>query len=310
LLFVSALVLAFAGGPGCGPCSSSTRSISGQVVDETGQPVPDAEVKLTWSIARGFDPTKGPSDNYATTLTTDAKGQFSGQGGNPYCGLSAEKAGYYRSMLSISGTMPGNSLRILLNKIRRPQPMVGKQANISLAEGFSRLEYDLLAGDCLPPHGTGSVADLVIEWRRPDSAKWEHPRDVITVRFPGSGNGAITQRIKYGGVFSALQSLHQAPETGYAANFAEADENAGGFEGEYHGAQKIRYFKIRSGMPPGPLFGKMLEDLRYIPRPLSNEDQFRFEYVINSSGDRGLEIDMKQIKVPSQHKLEYAPKQF
>jgi hypothetical protein len=170
----------------------------------------------------------------------------------------------------------------------------------------------LLAGACLPPHGAGVVADLVIEWRVPDQTKGENPRDMITVRVPGEGNGVVTQRIKggAGAVRSRLESWHEAPEGGYAATFAEADAQAAGFEGEYYGAEKIRYLKIRSGQTPWPLFGKMQGELLYIPRPLSAEDEFKFRYVINPGSDRGMEIDMKQITVPGKQELEYAPGEF
>jgi hypothetical protein len=296
--------------PGCGPLSNTTRSISGQVLDETGQPVPGVNVTLKWSVGIGLDPTKGRSEQHVVELTSDADGRFAGKGNSWYCGLHAKKEGYYPSSLSVDEKMPGDSLRILLNKVRHPQPMVGKKAKIRLIAGFNRLEYDLLMGECLPPHGAGSVADLVIEWRKPDSAKGEYPRDVISVRFMGSGNGAVTQRIKHDALFSALQSQHDAPEHGYAATFAEADQNAGGFTGEYYGALKIHYLKIRSELQPGPLFGKLRGDILYIPRPLSAEDEFEFEYVINPSGDRGLEMDMKRITLPGRHELEYAPTEF
>lgn len=296
--------------PGCGPLSNTTRSVSGQVVDETGQPVPDVDVNLKWSVGLGLDPTKGRSEQHVVKLTSDADGRFSGRGGSYYSGLYAKKEGYYPSSLSIDEKMRSDSLRILLNKVRRPQPMVGKKAKVRLAAGSSRLEYDLLAGDCLPPHGAGSVTDLVIEWRKPDSGKGEYPRDVISVRLVGSENGAITQRIKHDALFSALRSQHEAPERGYATTFAEADEIAGGFTGEYYGALKIHYLKIRSELRPGPLFGKMQGDVQYIPRPLSAEDEFEFEYVINPSGDRGLEMDIKRVTVPGHHELEYAPREF
>jgi hypothetical protein len=295
--------------PGCGPLSNTTRNISGQVVDETGQPVPGVHVTLEWSVGLGLDFNR-PSEKRLGEIMSDADGRFSSSGGSYYARLHAEKTGYYPSSLSIDEKMQSESLRILLNKVRHPQPMVGKRAKIRLASGFTRLEYDLLAGDCLPPHGAGTVTDLVIEWRQPDFAKGEYPRDVISVQFAGSGNGAITQRIKNDALFSNLRSKHEAPEIGYAATFAEADKIAGGFTGEYYGAQKIHYLKIRSNLQPGPLFGKMHGDIRYIPRPLSAEDEFEFEYVINPSGDRGLEMDEKQISVPGRHELEYAPGEF
>ena len=39
-------------------------------------------------------------------------------------------------------------------------------------------------------------------------------------------------------------------------------------------------------------------------------DEFTFEYVINPSGDRGLEIDMNKLTVPGRRPLEYAPEEF
>jgi hypothetical protein len=295
--------------PGCGPLTNTLRKVSGQVVDETGQPVPDVALTLKWSVGLGLD-TRRPSEDHVVELTSDADGRFSGKGGSYYTGLRAAKDGYYPSSLSIDETKPTGSLRILLNKIRNPQPMVGKKARIRVPAGLSRLEYDLLVGDCLAPHGVGLVADLVIEWRKPDSAKGEYPRDVISVRFAGSGNGAITQRIKHDALFSRLRSKHEAPEGGYAPTFAEADEKAGGFTGEYYGALKLHYLKVRSGLQPGPLFGKMQDDILYIPRPLRGEDEFEFEYVINPSGNPGLEMDKQRITVPRRHELEYPPGEF
>lgn len=295
--------------PGCGPLSNMPRTISGQIVDETGQAVADAEITLNWSVGIGLNPTKGPSENHVVDLRSDSTGHFSGKGRSGYTGFSAKKEGYYPSSLSIGNEGLSEGLQILLNKVRQPQPMVGKRAKIIIPVGSSRLEYDLLAGDALPPHGNGTVADLIFEWRQPDIDKGEYPRDVISVSIPGDGNGAITRRLKHGRVYSTLRSLHQAPESGYAPTFAKADQNAGGFTGEFYGAERIYYLRIRSDTGK-PLYGKMQEGVRFIPGPLSSEDEFEFEYVINPSGDRGLEMDIKKITVPERHRLEYEPKFF
>lgn len=309
-LFAAGIVLLAIYRPGCGPFSNMRRAISGQIVDETGQQVPGVEVTLKWSVEFGLNPTKGPSESHIVELSSDANGRFAGTGHSYYTGLSAKKEGYYPSSLSIGDTGPSENLHILLNKVHQPQPMIGKRAKIILPVGSSRLEYDLIAGDCLPPHGNGNVADLVIEWRQPDITKGEYPRDFVWVSIPGDGNGAVTQRLKHEIVYSTLRSFHEAPESGYTITFAKADENAGGFTGEYYGAERIYYLKIRSEDPAGPLYGKMLGNILFSPRPLSSEDEFTFEYVVNPSGDRGLEMDMKQIKVPARHRLEYEPKFF
>ena len=39
-------------------------------------------------------------------------------------------------------------------------------------------------------------------------------------------------------------------------------------------------------------------------------DRFVFEYVINPSGGRGLEMDMQRLTVPARRELEHAPEEF
>ena len=74
------------------------------------------------------------------------------------------------------------------------------------------------------------------------------------------------------------------------------------------GHKLVAYIKIRSGEANGPMFGKLLDPISYWAG--TDSDEFTFEYVINPSGDRGLEMDMKQITVPSRHKSEYPPDEF
>jgi hypothetical protein len=42
----------------------------------------------------------------------------------------------------------------------------------------------------------------------------------------------------------------------------------------------------------------------------NDHDRFEFEYVLNPSGDRGVEIDMSRMTIPSRHKFEYGPEDF
>ena len=70
----------------------------------------------------------------------------------------------------------------------------------------------------------------------------------------------------------------------------------------------VAYLRIRSGYPGGPLFGKLLDALLYTME--RDADEFQFEYVVNPSGDRGLEMDMSHLEVPARHELEYAPEEF
>lgn len=287
--------------------------VTAQIQDDAGRPVADAKIKVSWTTNEPWGPSLRSGNPHEQDLTSSLDGRFSLSLPNEVTFLGVTKPGYYATGLSfLPNQLPKMPVIIPLLRILRPQPMVGKRALIHIQAGSFQFEYDLLAGDCLPPHGAGSVADLLVEWRKPDQTKGEYPRDVISVRLIGDGNGTITQRIKYdpNAARSPLRSRYEAPGGGYAATFADADQICGGFAGEYYGAEKIRYFKIRSGIGPEPLFGKMRGDINYIPRPLNGNDEFEFEYVINPSGDRGLEMDMKRITMPSKHELEYPPGEF
>ena len=130
-LLAFALVFLAVMRPGCGPLSNTTRNISGQVVDETGQPVPGAAVTFKWGVGLGLN-TMRPSDERVVELTSDADGHFSGRGGSRQTGLYARKKSYYDSWLGVDEQMPTGSLWILLNTARHPQPMVGKSAGFRL----------------------------------------------------------------------------------------------------------------------------------------------------------------------------------
>ena len=301
LALIGVVGLLFAVGAGCGLSVPKHRVIAGQVVDETGQPVGGASVVISWSISRGFD-MQGPSEQHRIDLTTDAQGRFSGGARNYYFGLAVAKEGYYPTRYSITEETPSEALRLPLNRIRRPQPMVGKKVKLRLPLGSNRLQYDFLVGDCLPPLGQGVVADLEIEWTRPEVQHAEANRRAFTSRIIGEGNGLIPPPAKPAieEPWSGLKSLHEAPLEGY--------EPSADFGNRFRGGDLVAYVKIRTGQPGGPLYGKLLDPLSYWN--YEDYDRFEFEYVINPSGDRGLEMDMKKLTVPSRRELEYAPKMF
>ena len=298
---IGVVALVFALRAGCSQNPGPNRIIAGVVVDETGNPVPGAAVELSWSTGSGFDFHRA-SPQETEELTTDAEGRFRGRGGSHHCGVAVTKDGSYGTRLSVTAQMTADSLRIPLNRIRRPQPMVGKRVKLRLPVGSNRLQYDFMVGDCLPPLGQGVVADLEIEWTRPEVQHAEANRRAFTSRIIGEGNGLIPPPAKPAieEPWSGLKSLHEAPLEGY--------EPSADFGNHFRGGNLVAYVKIRTGQPGGPLYGKLLDPLSYWN--YEDYDRFEFEYVINPSGDRGLEMDMKKLTVPSRRELEYAPKMF
>ena len=301
LFGVLVVALLFAMRAGCSQNPWPNRTIAGQVVDETGQPVPGAEVKLSWSTGSGFNFHRA-SPQESDFLTTDAEGRFRGRGGSNYCSLEVTKEGSYGTRLGVTREMAADALRIPLNRVRNPQPMIGKKVHLQLPVGHSRLQYDLVMGDCLPPLGRGMVADLEITWTRPEVGHGEAERAAFQSRILGASNGLIPPEPKPTpeGPTSSLRSLHEAPSEGYQPS---AD-----FGNHFTGGNLVAYVKIRTGQPGRPLYGKLLDPLAYTR--YDDTDRFRFQYVINPSGDRGLEIDKNQITVPGKRKLEYAPEEF
>lgn len=199
--------------------------------------------------------------------------------------------------------MPVESLRILLKKIHHPQPTIGKKAWIRLPVGASNVKYDFLVGDCLPPQGKGFVADLEIEWVHPENPHTEARWQAFKCRMSGTGNGVSKPlpEPKPFQTISRLSSPHEAPLDGYEPEF---DFKSFSLRGQ----TAVRVFKIRSDESGGPLFGKMRGPVSYSAG--KNNDDFTFEYVINQSGDRGMEMDMERLSVPDRKEREEPPKQF
>ncbi len=186
--------------------------------------------------------------------------------------------------------------------------MVGKRVWISVPIGSARLQYDLLVGDVLPPKWKGVVADLEIEWKRPE--KGSGIRELVSARMVGDGNGVVAQRVNLdaGADRSPLVSNYAAPANGYEASHADAATAVGAEIGEGIPPHVLYYLKIRSSLPSGPLFGKMYGAIEY--RAYEESDVIEFQYVINASSSRAVEMDMARITVPSKKAYERPPQQF
>ena len=127
---------------------------------------------------------------------------------------------------------------IRLQRVEHPIPLFVKNAFLSGGRGVfpvgaDAIRYDLMEGDWLPPVGKGKVADVEFirhptkrlyevekqmlnrDTNKLENRKYVADRDVMTVRFPGDGNGLTElhpspgQRLK----------IRIAPETGYAPTY-------------------------------------------------------------------------------------------
>ena len=304
LLFFLSVVLALLGRAGCGPCAYTpnyfARHPMGRVVDEKDQPVGDASVAWSWSE---FElPPKGGRVHEGTVISA-SDGQFSIARVGALVFFQVAKPGHYKTHAHFDPKkLPSGDFVIQLRRIHHPQAMIGKKVKLNIPVGASRLEYDFIAGDCLPPLGQGTYGDLVIKWTRPNPVGAEASRRAFSSRVSGEGNGVIaeTEQSDPAKGVSKLRSSYEAPVDGYQP---DCD-----FGNHFRGGMLVAYLKIRSGQPGGPLYGKMLDPISYWAG--REEDEFTFEYVINPSGNRGLEMDMNKLTVPSRLKFEHAPEEF
>jgi hypothetical protein len=268
----------------------------------------DADIKVDWDariplFMEGFGPNY-TGDRRSLSLTSDSEGRFNFRAVSLVVFVSITKSGYYQTRATFHpGTETQNPASpIPLLRIINPQAMIGKKVRIRLPPGTGILHYDLLKGDCLPPLGKGSVPDLEIAWTRPVDRDAEACRLAFKSRFVGEGNGIIIHQPSVDPSFarSRLRSNQEAPGAGYQS---QCD-----FGNHFRGGGIVAYMKIRRGGENGPLFGKMLDPISYWAA--NDGDEFKFEYVVNPSGNPGLEMDMKRITVPSRHQLEQPPVEF
>ncbi len=251
--------------------------------------------------------TFGPNyrgDPRTLSLVTDSDGRFRFRAVGLVIFSGISKAGYYKTSVTFKPEWIDKYGKVdipLLRKIN-PQPMVGKSVNIELVVGYSVLQYDFLKGDCLPPLGKGEIPDLQIEWTRPAERGAEACRRAFRSQLLGENNGLVLHRplVDPEFVVTQLRSAQEAPSSGY--------EPSSDFGNHFRGGKLVAYFRIRSGLSGGPRYGRLLDPISYWAA--EDQDRFEFEYALNSTGGRSVEMDMSRITVPNRGRLERRPEEF
>ncbi len=228
--------------------------ISVVVQDECSlKPMAGVSVKGVFSVNNGWMAWKGGAEPNIDTGLTDVNGMCRLRGrtncGRVGCWVKEPPSGYYvpyngvgqrfhsKNILGI--WQPDNLVvTIRLQRVEHPIPLFVKNAFLPGGRGVfpvsaDAIRYDLMEGDWLPPVGKGKVADvefirhptkrlyevekqmLNMDTNKLEKKKYVADRDVMSVRFPGDGNGLTElhpspgQRLK----------IRIAPETGYAPTY-------------------------------------------------------------------------------------------
>ena len=190
-------------------------AITLRVVDSRGQPVQDATVKgAFWN---------GGLKGFGFRLETDGDGLVSLQ--NRCVGdlnFSISKENHYDTTLRYwffknsydcvkdGRWMPWNpTVEVVLKEKRNPVHLALAGGKFTFPKD-EKIGFDCIAKDFVPPHGNGETADFFVTYSS-NGKPWGQLEKKLTVVVPAEGGVMRLHKDTY----SELQSLHEAPETGY-----------------------------------------------------------------------------------------------
>lgn len=290
-----------------------------RVVDETGTPVTNAEVRCAawWPDTahlpgKDYDAFSGPTDSNGLACVRvvayhDMRCSFT-------------KPGYYDTHMPyvFSGRgkpeivegrwQPWNSTNtIVLKQRRQPVPMYAKRVEAQVPELGRPLGYDLERADWVAPHGKGVVSDLVFrvvgtfeKVAAPRGQRVQSDlRMTVTFSNPSDGIQTSNEPIFHGDFAgSALVGTHEAPLDGYVPQY------------EYHRVispdrkkrinadmrnDQFAYFRVRTelddkGQIKKAWYGKIRGDL-CAQYDMDANVWALFTYYLNPDGTRNVEFD-------------------
>jgi len=208
------LLIALVGAQVC--CAQQKTETTVKVVDESGTPLSDVNVKVSYPLMRTGDYSIG-------TGVTDDEGRYAYSGESlAKFFVTANKDGYYESRYQGMVYRVEDSQRILSNpkvvlalkEIKEPIPMYARaRLEFVIPEPNKEFGYDLEVADWVAPDGKGKNTDVIFSVNGYYNSRNDNESRLV-VSFPNEGDGLI----KIGGNYrkgSKLMSPHVAPEEGY-----------------------------------------------------------------------------------------------
>ena len=302
------------------------------VVDApSGKPLSGIEVKGWFSNDNGWRAWTESAPLYESKAITDLHGKCLLTGftntGKVGFSVACPVAGYYPSP-NVKLTLPSSLLAqvhdsitaphlevLKLDRIENPVPLLVKNVFLKKEQDMSvwakgLVAYDLMVGDCLPPHGKGIYADIIFErMPRKELGRAELRgrsdvigrafRDEIVMKFTGECNGMLEVHA----VPNAGIKIRNAPTTIGESKHVLWQERSKDLKiRTSNNKGKLFCFRIRTrrnseGEIAEAFYGKVYggigilcggEEKNYAVKGV------RFKYYLNqTSNDRNLEWDMK-----------------
>jgi hypothetical protein len=291
---------------GCAGASIKPRpawSATVTVVDETSQPVADADVEISYYV----EPPPGQTVAGGSTHgSTDKSGTFHASQpdtGSATLGFRITKPGYYPSSIGHELYEPGQldekrvnasrnpTFTVVLKSMGQPIPMYARYVEGGPPVFNKPAGYDLSAGDWVAPNGRGQTADIIFTGEIDKRAKNDLDYKLV-VSFPNAGDGIqefSAPSARFPGQTSALISPHEAPVSGYQPEWVQTESRKPGKPVETSRDGNRNYFlRVRTvldekGNVKSALYGKIYGDFM----------QFRY-YLNPTPNSRNIEFDPKQ----------------
>jgi hypothetical protein len=201
-------------------CGQPSAKVIIKVVDESGQPIHDAEAGVTFEQPYAVnDPVR--LENAIGKTDTNGLYEITGRTSG-YVFWGASKPGYYSYKgeplaffnRTLRGWEPWGSTNVaVLKEVLNPVALVVRERELIPPVFDQPCGFDIRAGDWVAPHGQGTTADLIVEHSAEQRAKDDFDYR-YTVRFPNPLDGLIPfETPRFTG--SRLRSAHEAPANGY-----------------------------------------------------------------------------------------------
>jgi len=137
--------------------SFGLHEITLQVVDDKGDPVPNADAVVSFNY----------EETAIRTGRTNHEGVFRASGNiRPAAFVRVKKDGYYDYVIRGVREDGEHDLPILLRERKDAVPLIARDVQLSIPEEDRDIGFDFEIGDWVEPYGEGQIADLIFHFTR------------------------------------------------------------------------------------------------------------------------------------------------